>query len=468
MRQRSNHLIFSLAILCTACNTIAPTPWGTSQCVAQEIVAGSLVDANVKSALAGYVHAADDSFTWEIRETSKLMGCEVIRLHLTSQTWKGQAWRHVLTLIKPPKLAADRTDALLVVAGGSWKKEWPDNGPDHVAPRGEAQLLAGVASQFGCLIAVISQVPLQPQMGDKYEDEIIAATFAKYLESGDPTWPLLLPMAKSAVRAMDATTAAAKEHWDINVNHFTVTGASKRGWTTWLTSAVDSRVTALAPMVIDMLNMSEQMPHQLASWGKYSEQIADYTRLSLPKYLATPAGKKLQQIVDPYSYREQITAPKLLIFGTNDRYWPVDACNLYWEQLQGDKYLLYVPNQGHDLNDYSRVVGSIRALHLSQNAGLKLPEFTWKFESSQGKISLTIQTESPVQEVVAWVAQSDSRDFRDAPFKSQPLTATTAGQWQVTIDAPATGNAAILGELKFDAAGIPAYLSTNVRVFPAE
>lgn len=64
------------------------------------------------------------------------------------------------------------------------------------------------------------------------------------------------------------------EEWKLDIAKFTVSGANKRGWTTWLTSAVDPRVDALAPMVIDMLNMPVQMKHQLDSWGEeYSEQI---------------------------------------------------------------------------------------------------------------------------------------------------------------------------------------------------
>jgi len=70
---------------------------------------------------------------------------------------------------------------------------------------------------------------------------------------------------------MDALQAFAKQEWEIEVTHFVVSGASKRGWTTWLTAAADRAVKALAPCVIDTLNMSVQLPYQLKSWGKYSE-----------------------------------------------------------------------------------------------------------------------------------------------------------------------------------------------------
>ena len=55
------------------------------------------------------------------------------------------------------------------------------------------------------------------------------------------------------------------------------------------------------------------MKNQLASWGKYSEQIHDYTERGLQLLLETDRGRALQQIVDPYHYREDLKQPKLIL-----------------------------------------------------------------------------------------------------------------------------------------------------------
>ena len=146
---------------------------------------------------------------------------------------------------------------------------------------------------------------------------------------------------------MDAVQDFCSKEWSLDIKHFTVTGASKRGWTTWLTAAVDPRVNSLAPMVIDTLNFESQKKHQLETYGTFSEQLRDYSDKGLQAVLSTERGKRLQSIVDPYSYRATLTQPKFMLLGTNDRYWTLDSLNLYWDDLQGEKYVCYTPNSGH-------------------------------------------------------------------------------------------------------------------------
>ena len=102
-----------------------------------------------------------------------------------------------------------------------------------------------------------------PAHKPRSEDDFIAYTWNKYLRTGDEKWPARLPMTKSAVRAMDAVTAfaASPAGGGSRSTRFVVSGASKRGWTTWTTAAVDQRVIAIAPAVIDMLNVEPSFEH---------------------------------------------------------------------------------------------------------------------------------------------------------------------------------------------------------------
>src|SRR5207244_4278406 len=128
------------------------------------------------------------------------------------------------------------------------------------------------AKKMQAPVAFLYGIPNQPLFGEQKgqglrEDALIAETFVRYLSTKDESWPLLFPMVKSLVKAMDALQEFAQREWGVRIEGFIVSGASKRGWTTWLTAAADARVIAIAPLVIDTLNMKEQLPHQLKSYG---------------------------------------------------------------------------------------------------------------------------------------------------------------------------------------------------------
>src|SRR5258705_962751 len=231
------------------------------------------------------------------------------------------------------------------------------------------------------MAAVITHVPNQPLYNGKSEDALIAYTFDQYLKTGDETWPLLFPMVKSAVKAMDMVQEFARKEHKEEIKGFAVSGASKRGWTTWLTGAADPRVKAIAPMVIDMLNMKAQTDWADKVYGRQSEQIHDYTDLNLVSKLDTPAMKQLRDWVDPYSYRNRYTMPKLLLLGTNDRYWTVDSLRHYWDDLPEPKLVFQTPNAGHNLNGGDDAMQTLAAFVEMIADNQPLPKMHWAIAS---------------------------------------------------------------------------------------
>ncbi len=271
-------------------------------------------------------------------------------------------------------------------------------------------------------------------------------------------------MVKSAVRAMDAMQSIVRERWGAPVDSFTVSGASKRGWTAWLTAAIDRRVMAVAPMVIDVLNMRAQMDHQRATWGEVSDEIRDYAALNLPTRLKTPRGQELLAMVDPFSYRQQLTHPKLILLSTNDRYWPLDALKLYWSELPAPKHVLYVPNQGHGLRDAERVIGGLSAVHRYAAAGKPMPETNWTFGSAADQLKIQVKADREARKVLVWSAQSPTRDFREAQWTARQCPKASDGYACSAARGP-EGYTAAFAETSFQDEGkLPFSTTTTVCI----
>lgn len=411
--------------------------------------------------LARYVAAPDASYAWREVKSRRVGSAEVTELILTSQTWREIPWKHQLILVRPPNVDASSRQVFLFIGGGRWKPEY-ENGFQGAIPR-QALIFAQLAETLRAPVAVLAQVPYQP-MFDRREDALIAYTFDHYLESGQTDWPLLLPMVKSAVRAMDTVQTFTRERWQMPVESFTVAGASKRGWTSWLTAAVDPRVSSVAPIAIDMLNLPAQIALQRETFGGLSDQVQDYVAIDLPGRVATERGRSLMAMVDPYAYLADLTPPKLILLGTNDRYWPLDALRLYWDGLPEPKRVLYVPNQGHGVRDLSRLIGGLSALHRYSVHGEQLPALTWSYAAQADRLGVAVQTNRVPRRVLAWTAKSATRDFREARWTSHSCKRTD-GKFTCSIARPSEGFVAMYAELWFKDPGYPKFpLATVVCI----
>jgi PhoPQ-activated pathogenicity-related protein len=417
-------------------------------------------------ALAAYTTHADPSYGWREASAGRIGSVEYVELILTSQTWRGIPWKHQLFLLLPSRLSNEKHQALLFIHGGRWKSEYEAARPAQTALPREARLFAQLAETLRSPVGILRQVPFQP-LFERREDALIAYTFDRYLATGEADWPLLLPMVKSAMRAMDTMQAVARERWSLPVEAFTVCGASKRGWTSWLTAAVDNRVAAVAPMVIDVLNMQQQMEHQKATWGGLSQEIRDYADLDIPARLRSEArGAELLSIVDPYAYRSRLTQSKFILLATNDRYWPLDALRLYWSGLPDPKHVLYFPNQGHSFHDFDRLIGTVSALHRYSARQEPLPSPSWQFKPEPRRLVLNLQSDRKPYRVRLWSAHSPTRDFRSARWTSEPCR-RTRGRYSCAAATDEARYTASYAEMTFKDRHEPAFaLSTTVCIAP--
>ncbi|QDT53319.1 PhoPQ-activated pathogenicity-related protein [Caulifigura coniformis] len=413
----------------------------------------------VPSHLFDYVGREEPVFKWSLEDTVETAGGKVYRLHLVSQKWQDIVWQHPLMVYEPEKVTRPGS-MLLFVTGGS-----TGNVPG-VKDYGMGLMLAKLC---GSRVAFLHQVPNQPLLGDRKEDDLITETWLRYLKTGDTNWPLLFPMVKSAVKAMDALQQFSKEKLDAEVKSFVVTGASKRGWTSWLTSAADKRIVAAAPMVIDILNFPKQMKHQKETWGFYSEQIGDYTSKGLVREDGIPAeGREhdLWQMMDPFTYRDGISIPKMMIVGANDRYWAVDAMSLYWDDLKGPTYVHRVANAGHNLDDggdgRNHALRTLGVFYRHAVDGKSLPGLKWEFPTAEEKIGLTVECTAPAEGAKLWYCTSKTHDFRESKWQSQDLKSKD-GKFLGEVKPNPGEHVAVYGEVQLEHEGVPYSLNTLVK-----
>jgi PhoPQ-activated pathogenicity-related protein len=400
-----------------------------------------------ETALQAYLHNTDKSFKWEVQDKTKAEGSTLYRVLFTSQQWRGINWNHELTIIVPDLLKYN--DALLFITGGSVKDGKPNT---HKWDEDLTKSLSKVAKTNMAIVAIIWQVPSQPLYDDLTEDALISYTLHNYLKDKDFTWPLLFPMTKSAIKAMDVVQAFSKKEIKRKINHFIVSGASKRGWTTWLTGANDKRVKAIGPMVIDVLNMPVNVDYQKKVWGDYSIEIEDYVKLGIAQQFGTPGGNDLVKMVDPYSYRKTLTMPKMIFMGTNDPYWPVDAVKNYIDDIPGDNHICYTPNAAHDLGDKKKAFATLSAFVGTTLTNGKYPICKYDISEKDGIVILKIKsTPELLVDAILWSAESKDQDFRDEKWVDTSLNSANKAEITVEIKKPASGFKAFYVDLKYKA-----------------
>ncbi|HUW61534.1 MAG TPA: PhoPQ-activated protein PqaA family protein [Candidatus Bathyarchaeia archaeon] len=361
------------------------------------------------TALANYVATYDPSQNMYKIDEDTHLGWTGYEIYLASQSWRTTSdvdrplWEHDMTMAVP-WFSGD--DVIMLINGGSNPLKYPS--PDST--------IALVCIALGVSFAQLDQVPNQPlYFTDEYnnartEDEILAYSLDKAIDTHDMTWPVHCAMAKAAVKGMDMVQRINK-----SLDDFMVLGASKRGWATWLTTAVDPRVKWVLPLVIDVFQLPEQVEMHWESYGTYSSAIQDYVDFDLfCRCHNDPwARVDLANIVDPYPMISRFSMPKFVITASGDQFFMPDSSKLYFNQLPGQKWLRVFPNNDHYmegvLDDYAGLLGILQ-WGANMMGGSGNPTYSW-YVDGYGQIVFTAN--STPDSVKLWQATNpNGRDFR--------------------------------------------------------
>jgi len=419
-----------------------------------------------------YVRTADLAFRYNIEEAFTGESWTEYRVKMVSGTWLTKQevnypeWWHWVTIVVPDEVM--ETEALMVIGAGSTEDE---------KPQAANELLIQAAVGTKSIIAEISNIPFQPlnyvndEKDDRFEDDLIAYGWRQYLEGGakdeDVEWLARLPMTRAVVRAMDVVHEISA---DLNkpVDSFVVAGASKRGWTTWTTAIVDERVIAIIPVVIDMLNVEPSFNHHWRCYGAWSPAINDYINEGVMNWTGSKEYARLMELVEPYSFIDQLTLPKFLINATGDEFFVTDSWQFYWDDLVGDKYIQYVPNANHGLNGTYNL-GSLVAFYNAVITESAIPKFEWSVSAD----SVYLEVLSDVDyKVTKWEAVNENaRDFRvpviGKVWKDSELSKTSNNQYAIHFPTPESGYKAGMLEIVFDSGTeVPFTFTTGTVVTP--
>lgn len=381
-------------------------------------------------------------------------GYEFRRLQMVSQVWEPapvvepHRWEHEVELHIPHNAVPGK--ALLVVNNGV--RFGPAQTPDYTR-----EALREVALKARMAVVMISDVPNQyVTFNDNEkplrEDDAVAHTWAHALRGAAPELPLHVPMAAAASRAMDLAEQELEKQ-GLTVDRFIITGASKRGWSAWLTALADERVMAIVPSVIDVADTSDMLAGLRKRYGgHWPLALGSYQQAGVLQQLGTPAFERLMAMMDPMQYLnekgQRLAIPKYLVSASGDDFFAPDPVTDYQQRLPGQTSLRVLPNSDHGGVRQAVVSTLVPALTRLRD-GTPLPSVQVSASGHAGQMSVGF-SEPPVA-VKLWTASnSHDRDFRYAcGVRYQSETLAPMQSFTLRHTAPAVGWQAQFIEAKF-------------------
>lgn len=428
--------------------------------------------------LACYKKAEDaNPLVYTAKGNTSFPGVEKRSFDLSSQQWSPQGlvspaqWKHTVDIYIPDN--ALRGQSLLVANNGT-----PNAGPDNAdEPTDFTETMAlEVARKTHTIVISVSNVPNQylTYADDgiaRTEDASVAHSWKLFLDDPHqrPYMSVRLPMVVSMVKAMDL---AQKELRPWAIDRFIASGASKRGWTTWLAAIADERIKAIVPFVIDVLGTDNVLEHTWQAYGKnWPLAFFDYHHEGITQRIKTENFAHLMKIEDPLSYlqtpyADRLAIPKYIVNASSDDFFLPDNSQFFFDQLPGPKALRVAPNASHyGINRF--VENSLIPVINRWQQDKPLPVISMRSNPHVSTQRMGLHfSEAPVR-VVQWTAINPvARDFRHPcgiQYEPEDLKLTDPLNVDMQIDTPESGWKATFVESTFADGFV---VTTPVQVMP--
>jgi PhoPQ-activated pathogenicity-related protein len=418
-----------------------------------------------------YVQRDDGYFSWQYLATYDYDGVSVHIVNMTSQMWQTDTfvsksvWWHLMG-VAIPNTIRHQDSGFLFIDGGS------NRDTTEIPPMTDLGNLAValLANDTGTCGAYIKQVPNQPivfsndpTQRSRSEDSIIAWTWRTFIDSAnpDPTVILRMPMTKAAKRGLDTVHAVAKDKApSTHITKFIVSGASKRGWTTWSIASTDRRVIAIIPMVFSLLNIEEAVQKHFQNMnGAYSFAFSPYWNENLTREFFTPETDGVWNAEDMYRYRARLAGVyKLELVSSGDEFFLCDDSLQWWTGMPDPKWMLMLPNSEHSMAPhYLKIYTTAASFWLSILTNVALPSVTWTMqETAQGGL-IVVDTVPKPRNITAWstttLGNDTRRDFRLAALASTGDVVLHPVVWRQDINVVDFGNGLQYGAVAPKVAG---------------
>ena len=423
------------------------------------------------TSMSDYIESTKNEFSYDIQEVIYEENWTGYHIKMISGEWLDSKkvdqveWWHYVDIIIPKQTTS--STGIMFIDGGEKSEDYF---------RLDAQSIRN-AIKTEAVIVNVSNIPFQPlnflssEQDSFEEDDLIAFAWNKFLKQGakqkDVEWLPRFPMTRAIVRAMDLAQEIILQN-DIVVKDFVVSGASKRGWTAWTTAAVDSRVKAVVPMVIDMLNLVPSFENHYRSYGEFSPAVQEYVNYNIQDWLGTEEFKVLMSYIEPFSFIDKFTMPKYIINAGSDEFFSTDSWRFYYDKLPGEKIIRYVPNKNHSLDGRYLTEDLVSYFYRVIN-DIEIPSLSWNL--SDNKLIAELDYDGDY-DVSVWTAKNDNgRDFRlweeGELWEETSIGKLANNKYELNVNSNFKGYKATMIEFTIDPESeFPLIISTGPFVFP--